>query len=82
MGFIDALFISIISALTCLGLPKFLSLLASFQAKPRKPALMDVRLNTENVAVTSFPYCTVYPITGTQFCKFSPQFCSRCSPYL
>lgn len=75
MSLIDGLFITVISALVCLGLPKLLSL----RTKPPKSSLMNSSLNTEKSEISSFPYCTVYNLTGTQFCKFRPQFCHRCS---
>jgi hypothetical protein len=81
MGLIDAALISMMSAIACLAFPKFLFMLLSLKSKINKPAAMNCSLNTAKIATTSFPYCTAYPITGSQFCRFSPQFCSRCSLY-
>jgi hypothetical protein len=80
MGSIDAVLITIISAVICIVLPKVLSVLLSVKTKLFQPGKKNFSLNTERLAITSFPYCTVYSVTGTQYCKFSPQFCSQCSP--
>lgn len=73
-----------ISAFACLALPKLLSMLLSCKTRLTQPSLIDSPLNTarNKIEVTTFPYCTVYPLTGSQFCKFSPKFCSQCSPNL
>ncbi|MEA5549455.1 hypothetical protein VB713_00415 [Anabaena cylindrica UHCC 0172] len=76
----DALLITVINAAACLALPKFLSMLLAPQVKPPQPSLIESRLHTPRIETTSFPYCTVYALTGSQFCKFSPRFCSQCSP--
>ncbi|WP_353930937.1 hypothetical protein WJM97_22205 [Okeanomitos corallinicola TIOX110] len=79
MGLIDGLLITVINAVICLGLPKLLSILLSLRTKSPKPSLKNSALNTEKLEISSFPYCTVYDLTGNQFCKFRPQFCHRCS---
>ncbi|NLQ07159.1 hypothetical protein FLX35_04240 [Cylindrospermopsis raciborskii LB2897] len=65
---------SIVSAVICLILPKFLSLFSSGKNN-------HLERDRNQSGITSFPYCTVYKLTGSEWCKFSPQFCERCSSY-
>ncbi|TAF06512.1 MAG: hypothetical protein EAZ77_12040 [Nostocales cyanobacterium] len=76
----EALLITIMSAAACIAFPKFLSVLLSFKNKQHQPSSINSRLHTDRIEIASFPYCTAYALTGRQFCKFSPQFCSQCSP--
>ncbi|MBE9004129.1 hypothetical protein IQ259_03570 [Fortiea sp. LEGE XX443] len=80
MNFTDGIFLTLINAIACLAFPKLLfAILAkrkSHQASATAPTSQKAR-----VEITSFPYCTVYTLTGNEFCKFSPHFCSRCSSY-
>jgi Na+/proline symporter len=71
MVLIDIALLMLISTVACLILPKFLSILLA--AKTSKP-------QTIRIGITSFPYCTAYALTGSQGCKFSPNFCDKCSP--
>ncbi|NLQ04339.1 hypothetical protein FLW85_04005 [Cylindrospermopsis raciborskii MVCC19] len=70
---VGGLLASVISAVICLILPKFLSLFSSGKNNHLE--------RDRNRGITSFPYCTVYKLTGSEWCKFRPQFCGRCSSY-
>lgn len=76
----DALLITFLNAAACLVLPKFLSMLLASKNSPNQPSAMDSQLHPQKIEITSFPYCTAYGLTGTQFCRFRPLFCSKCSP--
>jgi hypothetical protein len=73
----DVLLLTVINAGACLALPKLLSMVLV-----RKPQPFSIASNFHpaQIKTTSFPYCTAYALTGTQSCKFSPRFCSQCSP--
>jgi hypothetical protein len=75
----DVLLLTAINAGACLVLPKLLSMV--LVRKPQQsPALSVVSsCQAAKMEMTSFPYCTVYALTGSQFCKFSPRFCDQCS---
>jgi len=79
MAFKDAVFLTLINSAACLALPKLLS---AILAKRKSNQASPIQ-NPENarIEITTFPYCTVHAITGSQFCKFSPHFCARCSNY-
>ncbi|MEI6442393.1 MAG: hypothetical protein WCO29_04535 [Nostocales cyanobacterium ELA583] len=76
MGLMDVLLLTVINAGACLVLPKLLSMI--LVRKPEQFSL-DSSCNPANMKMTSFPYCTTYALTGSQFCKFSPRFCDKCS---
>jgi hypothetical protein len=76
----DALLLTLLNGAACLLLPKLLSKIVA--AKPQlTSSVVTATTDIKNkIAPTSFPYCTTYVVTGNQFCKFRPQFCSKCSP--
>ncbi len=76
----DAVLITVMNAAACLALPKLLSMLLPPQTNLPKSSSMDSQLQKARIEITSFPYCTAYALTGRHFCKFSPHFCSKCSP--
>lgn len=79
MGLLDGVFLTVINAIICLGLPKLLSVILSLRTKSSQLYLSNSQFKVEKLEISSFPYCTVYGVTGTQFCKFGPHFCPRCS---
>lgn len=80
MGLLDAFLLTLINLTACLALPKLLSLILS-PAKTKQAQRVAERatLLQSSMGITSFPYCTTYSLTGSQFCKFSPHFCAKCS---
>lgn len=76
MGLVDALLIVLTSTLACLTLPKLLHILLTPKPKSTRSLRKFKKLKHE---ITSFPYCTSYSLTGTPSCKFSPNFCAKCS---
>ncbi|MCE2720737.1 MAG: hypothetical protein ACK57R_00185 [Dolichospermum sp.] len=74
----DVLLLTIINAGACLALPKLLSMVSVRRAKQSQP-LSVASTCKPTKEITSFPYCTTYSLTGSQFCKFKPRFCSQCS---
>ncbi len=74
----DVLLLTIINAGACLTLPKLLSMVSDRQPKQSQP-LSVASTSKPAQEITSFPYCTTYSLTGSQFCKFKPRFCSQCS---
>ncbi len=80
MGSIDAVLLTLINVVACLALPKLIFTILAFQTKTAKTSLEVAKPQTARIANTSFPYCTAYTLTGSQFCRFSPHFCSKCSP--
>ncbi|QFZ15924.1 hypothetical protein EH233_19145 [Anabaena sp. YBS01] len=81
MELLDAFLLTLINIVACLGLPKLLSLILS---APKNKRTLRLSKSTKSLpgsmGITSFPYCTAYAKTGSQFCKFSPHFCAKCSP--
>ena len=79
MGLMDVVLLTVINAGACLVLPKLLSMIVV--RKPEQSSLFSLASSCKsaNRKMTSFPYCTVYSLTGSQFCKFSPRFCDQCS---
>jgi hypothetical protein len=80
MGLMDVLLLTVINAGACLVLPKLLSIILVRKPEQFSPFSIDSSCKSANMKMTSFPYCTVYALTGSQFCKFSPHFCDKCSP--
>ncbi|HBW32452.1 MAG TPA: hypothetical protein DEF48_20715 [Nostoc sp. UBA8866] len=81
MELLDAFLLTLINIFACLGLPKLLSLILSAPTNKRTPRLSNcAKPLPSSMGITSFPYCTAYAKTGSQFCKFSPHFCAKCSP--
>ncbi|MFN5956003.1 MAG: hypothetical protein ACK6A9_00990 [Dolichospermum sp.] len=74
----DVLLLTIINAGACLALPKLLSMVSVRKAKQSQPLSVASSCKPAK-EITSFPYCTTYSLTGSQFCKFKPRFCSQCS---
>lgn len=75
----DVLLLTLINAGACLTLPKLLSMVLVRKCQP-SPSLTIVSHRPKQMEITSFPYCTTHTLTGNQFCKFGPHFCSQCSP--
>lgn len=76
----EVLLITVINVAACITLPKLLSLFLSRKSPNCQTSKKDSSLAAAKNELTSFPYCTVYNITGTQYCKFRPRFCDQCSP--
>jgi hypothetical protein len=78
MNFLDILFLTLVSTIACITLPKLISTVLN----PHKPNASQRRVITIRKAtndITSFPYCTTYILTKAPACKFSPSFCDRCT---
>lgn len=80
MKLIDATLLTLINIAACMALPKLLAIFLADKTKLTEALPNGSKLQTARVKVTSFPYCTAYPLTGSQYCKFSPDFCAKCSP--
>lgn len=80
MNLIEAILVTLINTAACMVFPKLVAILLADKTKPTEALLNGSELQTANVELTSFPYCTAYALTGSQFCKFSPDFCPKCSP--
>ncbi|OUL31203.1 hypothetical protein BV372_20550 [Nostoc sp. T09] len=76
----DAALLTLINTVACLAFPKLLSIILSPQAKPTEPLPKDSSSQKARVPITTFPYCTAHPLTGSPFCRFRPHFCARCTP--
>ncbi|MBN3890535.1 MULTISPECIES: hypothetical protein [unclassified Nostoc] len=80
MNFIDAIMLTLLNIAACIALPKILAILLADKTKLTETLANGSKLQVAKIELTSFPYCTAYPLTGSQFCKFSPDFCANCSP--
>ncbi|MHC0064418.1 hypothetical protein ACWATR_16210 [Nostoc sp. UIC 10890] len=80
MNFIDTILLTLLNIAACIVLPKILAILSAEKTKLTEALPNGSQLQTAKIELTSFPYCTAYPVTGSQFCKFSPDFCAKCSP--
>jgi hypothetical protein len=80
MALHDAALLTFINTAACLAFPKLLSIVLTAKGKVTKSSSNNSTAKTATVKITSFPYCTVYSLTGSEFCKFSPDFCGKCSP--
>ncbi|MBE8965553.1 hypothetical protein IQ277_04630 [Nostocales cyanobacterium LEGE 12452] len=80
MNFIDAIMLTLLNIAACIALPKILAILLADKTKLTETLANGSKLQAAKIELTSFPYCTVYPVTGSQYCKFSPDFCAKCSP--
>jgi hypothetical protein len=80
MNLIDAILLTLLNIAACMALPKLLTLFLAQKTKLTETLPDASKLQAAKIQLTSFPYCTVYQLTGNQFCKFSPDFCPNCSP--
>jgi 3-polyprenyl-4-hydroxybenzoate decarboxylase len=80
MNSIEATLLTLINIAACMALPKLIAIFTANKTKLTELSGNSSELQTAKVKLTSFPYCTAYPLTGSQYCKFSPDFCDRCSP--
>ncbi|MEH1906057.1 MAG: hypothetical protein V7L04_32945 [Nostoc sp.] len=80
MNLIDTILLTLLNIAACMVLPKLLAILLAEKTKVTEALSNGSKLQTARVELTSFPYCTAYGLTGSQFCKFSPNFCPKCSP--
>ncbi|AVH74142.1 hypothetical protein [Nostoc sp. 'Lobaria pulmonaria (5183) cyanobiont'] len=80
MNFIDTIMLTLLNIAACIALPKILAILLDDKTKLTEALVNTSKLQTAKIELTSFPYCTAYQLTGSQYCKFSPDFCARCSP--
>ncbi len=76
----DVLLFTVINAGACLALPKLLSMVVVRKPQQSQPLSINPSCKPTKMEMTSFPYCTAYALTRSQFCKFSPRFCDQCSP--
>ena len=75
----EVLLITVINVAACITLPKLLSVFLSRKSINCQTSKQDSSLQAAKNELTSFPYCTAYAISGTQYCKFRPHFCDQCS---
>ena len=80
MNFIDGIMLTLLNIAACIALPKILAILLDDKTKLSEALVNTSKLQTAKIELTSFPYCTAYQLTGSQYCKFSPDFCANCSP--
>ncbi|BAY12031.1 hypothetical protein [Calothrix sp. NIES-2098] len=76
----DAALLTLINTVACLAFPKLLSIILSPKAKPTESSPKGASSQKSIIPITTFPYCTAHPITGSPFCRFRPHFCDRCTP--
>ncbi len=79
MNSTTALLLTLINIVACLIFPKLLFIVLNARTKRNKEQQTNLTTRTVKSAITSFPYCTSYPLTGGPVCKFSPDFCGKCS---
>ncbi len=77
MNFLDILFLTLVSTIACITLPKLISILNPQQPNASQRRVITIRKAPNDI--TSFPYCASYILTKTPACKFSPSFCDRCT---
>ncbi|MDZ7967596.1 MAG: hypothetical protein RM368_22025 [Nostoc sp. DedSLP03] len=80
MNFIDGIMLTLLNIAACIALPKILAILLADKTKITETLANGSKLQAAKIQLTSFPYCTAYGLTGSQYCKFSPDFCASCSP--
>ncbi|MEH2461351.1 hypothetical protein [Nostoc sp.] len=80
MKLIDSTLLTLINITACVAFPKLVAILLADKTKVTEVLPNNSKLQAARVELTSFPYCTAYALTGSQFCKFSPDFCANCSP--
>ena len=80
MNLIDTILLTLLNIAACMALPKLLALFLAEKTKLTEALPNASELQAAKIELTSFPYCTAYAVTGSQFCKFSPNFCPNCSP--
>ncbi|MEH2199817.1 hypothetical protein [Nostoc sp.] len=80
MNLIDAIVLTLINAAACMAFPKLVAILLDDKTKANQVLGNASKLQVAKIELTSFPYCTAYSLTGSQYCKFNPDFCSNCSP--
>ena len=80
MNFLDTIMLTLLNIAACITLPKILAILLDDKTKLTEALVNTSKLQTAKIELTSFPYCTAYQLTGSQYCKFSPDFCANCSP--
>ncbi|MEH2212129.1 hypothetical protein [Nostoc sp.] len=80
MTFIDGIMLTLLNIAACIALPKILAILLADKTKLTETLANGSKLQAAKIELTSFPYCTAYQLTGSQYCKFSPDFCANCSP--
>ncbi len=78
MGQIEVIMLTLISSFTCLVLPRLLSIILDPRIRNNKSLFANFTPHTNQL--TSFPYCMSYRLTGGPSCRFSPDFCPKCSP--
>ncbi|AFZ03526.1 hypothetical protein Cal6303_4626 [Calothrix sp. PCC 6303] len=82
MGFLDAIFLTLVNTVACIALPRLLSFLLLLKNRITNSAIISVKRQQSQLQSTSFPYCTTQSLTGTPSCQFSPGFCGKCFPKL
>jgi hypothetical protein len=80
MALTDALFLTLVNVAACLTFPKLLSKITAPEVKRIKPLQKVSGSRKTTDKLTTFPYCTSYALTQAPSCKFSPNFCDKCSP--
>ena len=80
MNLIDAILLTLLNIAACMALPRLLALFLAQKTKLTEALPNASKLQVAKIQLTSFPYCTAYALTGSQYCKFSPDFCVKCSP--
>ncbi|MEH1943451.1 MAG: hypothetical protein V7L01_24970 [Nostoc sp.] len=80
MNLIDAILLTLLNIAACMAFPKLLALFLAQKTKLTEALPNASKLQAAKIQLTSFPYCTAYQLTGSQYCKFSPDFCAKCSP--
>lgn len=79
MNLIDSLLLTVISTVSCIALPRLISLIFNLGKTTKPHPVISLKKATNHV--TSFPFCTTHTLKNTQSCKFSPHFCHKCSQH-
>ncbi|OKH51499.1 hypothetical protein NIES2101_18185 [Calothrix sp. HK-06] len=85
MNSIDIILLTLVSTITCLALPRMVSMILALgnqSIKQSRVLVLQKEKQKHKPKVTSFPFCATYTLKTTPSCKFSPHFCERCSPNL
>ncbi|WP_375510611.1 hypothetical protein [uncultured Nostoc sp.] len=80
MNLIDTILLTLLNIAACMALPKLLALFLAQKTKFTEALPNASKFQAAKIQLTSFPYCTAYALTGSQYCKFSPDLCPNCSP--
>ncbi len=80
MNSTDVILLTLVNVASCIVLPKLVDIFLAHKTKLTQLSPNNSEFQPAKIQLTSFPYCTAYSLTGSQYCKFRPDFCPKCSP--